>query len=56
MKCIKNVLTGKVIRVHNTIAQIKTTESPKIWKYVPKGEWKYYERKKELEQEEKKDG
>ena len=38
MKCIKNVLSGDISRVSDSIAEIKTKN--KAFIYIPKSEWK----------------
>ncbi len=40
MKCIKDGVSGNVVRVTDDEAHRKVTSYPAIWRYCPKGEWK----------------
>ena len=48
MKCLKNITTGNIIRIDDRQAN---QMAGKIWKYVPKEEWKSATRVKTEKQE-----
>ena len=40
MKCIKNTVTGSIIRTSNRRAEKKVNEPKSDWVFCKKGEWK----------------